>query len=116
LDSSEKEARLPLNNYHALVAEAKALFVRVKTESNDAELIMTALLMEAACASILGNPNEVIELLEKTAKPAYSHEILLASAYSTTERHKEAESVLQIGLHEYNDIEHTKKTRRPLPR
>ena len=83
----------------ALIAEAKELFVRVKKESSDTELIRSALYMEATCM-IATNPNEVIELLGKTVAPSLPQEILLATAYRMTERDAEAETVLQVGIYQ----------------
>ncbi|MCL2568534.1 MAG: helix-turn-helix domain-containing protein [Oscillospiraceae bacterium] len=83
-----------------LVAEAKTLFVRVKTESDDVELVNTALYMEAMCAMILGNPDEVIALLEKTVVHAQPPESLIATAYCMLEKHKEAETILQVGIYQ----------------
>ena len=91
-DDKEKSA--------ALIAEAKALFVKVKTESDNAEFMKTALYMEALCSSLLGNHNEVIELLNKDVVPLLPFESLLASAYRITERNTEAETVLQIGIYQ----------------
>jgi transcriptional regulator with XRE-family HTH domain len=85
----------------ALMSEANELFVRVKTESDDAELIKSALYMEALCRSMLGNHNEVIELLGKPSEIMLPHEPLLASAYRMTDRTKEAETVLQVGIYQY---------------
>jgi len=82
-----------------LIAEAKALFIRVKKESGDAELMRSALYMEACCA-LSDNPNEVIELLEKMVVTSVPHEILLASAYRMTGRDAEAETVLQVGIYQ----------------
>jgi len=65
----------------SVLSEAKELFVRVKTESDDAELVQLSLCMEACCALMMGNPNEVIELLEGTRKKIISSETILASAY-----------------------------------
>jgi len=61
-ESGDKEKTL------SVLSEAKELFVRVKTESDDAELVQLSLCMEACCALMMGNPNEVIELLEGTRK------------------------------------------------
>ena len=85
----------------ALMSEAKELFVRVKAESDDAELIKSALYMEAVCSAVLGNHNEVIELLGKPSEAILPHETLLASAYRMTDRNKEAETVLQVGIYQY---------------
>jgi hypothetical protein len=85
----------------ALMLEAKGLFVRVKTESDDAELMKSALYMEACCEGMLGNHNEVIELLGKPPEAILPHEPLLASAYRLTDRHTEAETVLQVGIYQH---------------
>jgi transcriptional regulator with XRE-family HTH domain len=87
--------------FFALTAEAKALFVRVKTESNDMELVKAALYMEAMCAMILGDPAEVITLLEKTVVHEQPPEALIATAYHTLDKNKEAETILQIGIYQH---------------
>jgi len=84
----------------SLITEAKELFVRVKRESGDAELIRSALYMEATCEISLINPNEAIELLEKSVVPILPQEVLLASAYRMTGRNEEAETVLQVGIYQ----------------
>jgi len=84
----------------ALIAEAKELFARVKKESGDAELIRSALYMEATCAIHLGNPGEIIELLEDTIVPLLPGEILLATAYRMTEKNEQAETTLQVGIYQ----------------
>ena len=83
----------------ALMDEAKALFIRVKKESDDAESIRTALYMESLCA-MSQNPNEVIDLLGNAIVPSLPQEIMLASAYGMTGRLEEAETVLQIGIYQ----------------
>ena len=82
------------------VEEAKSLFIRVKVESDDAELRKHALYMEALCASLQGNPNEVIDLLGKPRTNLSSHEVLLSSAYRMTGRDVEAETVMQVGIYQ----------------
>jgi len=86
--------------YSAIIAEAKELFVRVRKESGDAELMRSAVYMEATCAIFLVNPNEAIELLEKAIVPMLPQEVLLASAYNMTKRNAEAETVLQVGIYQ----------------
>ena len=44
----------------SIIAEAKELFVRVRRESDNAELARQALNMEEFCALTLGNPSEVL--------------------------------------------------------
>lgn len=85
----------------SVIAEAKELFIRVKNESDDAELVQLALNMEAVCALMMGNPNEVIELLEGTKRKIISTEALLASAYQMTGKLQEAKSVLQVSIYQY---------------
>ncbi|NLO48543.1 MAG: helix-turn-helix transcriptional regulator [Clostridiales bacterium] len=85
----------------SVIAEAKELFIRVKKESEDAELKQLALNMEAFCALTLGNPNEVIELLEGTSRKIISTETLLAPAYQMIGKPREAKSVLQVGIYQH---------------
>jgi len=84
----------------ALVAEAKELFVRVKTESDNAELMKSAMYMEACCAAALSDYNRVIALLENTAEVWSPYESLLSTAYRMTGRNAEAETVLQVGIYQ----------------
>ena len=84
----------------ALVEEARALIIRVKTESNNAELMKTALHMEALCASMLGEYNEVIELLGDSVTIQLPHEPLLSAAYRMTGRNTKADAVLQAGIYQ----------------
>jgi len=85
----------------AVIAEAKELFIRVKKESEDAELCQLALNMEAFCALTLGNAEEVIELLEGTSNKIISTETLLAPAYQMLGKQKQAKSVLQVGIYQH---------------
>jgi len=84
----------------ALIAEAKELFVRVKSESDNAELMKSAVYMEACCASALSDYNGVIELLENTVEVWSASEALLSTAYRMTGRNTEAETVLQVGIYQ----------------
>lgn len=90
-----------MNEAFTVLAEAKELFIRVKKESEDAELCQLALNMEAFCALTLGNANDVIELLEGTSRKIISTETLLAPAYQMIGKHKEAKSVLQVGIYQH---------------
>ena len=85
----------------AVIEEAKELFIRVKNESEDAELCRLALNMEAFCALTLGNAEEVIELLEETSNKIISTEALLAPAYQMLGKQRQAKSVLQIGIYQH---------------
>ena len=98
MESGDREKNL------SVLSEAKKLFVRVKTESEDAELVQMALNMEACCALMMGNPNEVIELLEDTSHKIFSSESLLASAYQMLGKSKEAKMILQIAMYQHMSI------------
>jgi len=84
----------------ALILEAKELFVRVKSESDNAELMKSAMYMEACCASALGDYDGVIELLENAVEVWSPCEALLATAYRMTGKNTEAETVLQVGIYQ----------------
>ena len=83
------------------IEEAKELFVRVKSDSEDAELCRLALNMEAYCALSLGKAEEVIELLKGTSNKIISSETLLAPAYQMLGKLRQAKSVLQIGIYQH---------------
>lgn len=85
----------------SVLSEAKELFIRVKAESDDAELIQLALNMEAYCALMMEKPNEVIVLLEGTSRKIISNESLLATAYQMVGKSKEARSTLQVAIYQY---------------
>ena len=73
----------------------------MKTESEDAELVQMALNMEACCALMMGDPNEVIGLLEGT-----SHKILLPNhcLHQPIEcfgKSKEAKMILQVAMYQH---------------
>lgn len=85
----------------SVIAEAKELFIRVKTEGEDAELGRLALNMEAFCALTLGDAKEVIALLEGSGSKIFSTETLLAPAYQMLGKIKEAKSVLQVGIYQH---------------
>jgi len=95
MEAGDKEKTL------SVLSEAKELFVRVKTESEDAELVQLALNMEACCALMMGNPNEVIELLEGTSHKILSSEALLASAYQMIGKSKDAKLILQVAIYQH---------------
>lgn len=91
-----KEPRL----WEKLMQEAKALFIRVKEESDDVSTAKKALYMEAYCNLVTGNPNGVLELLEDTVEAALPPESLLSSAYQMTGKVREAKAVLQVGIYQ----------------
>jgi len=84
----------------SLIEEARALFIRVKEESDDVSLTRQALYMEALCSLAACDPNTALELLDGTVAPALPPESILASAYQMTGRADEAKSVLQVGIYQ----------------
>ena len=95
MEAGDKEKTL------SVLSEAKELFIRVKTESEDAELVQLSLYMEACCALMMGNPSEVLELLEGTSHKIISNETLLASAYQMLGKPKEAKMILQVAMYQH---------------
>nr|MBO2494492.1 transcriptional regulator [Clostridia bacterium]PZN11135.1 MAG: transcriptional regulator [Caldicoprobacter oshimai] len=95
MEAGDKEKAL------SVLSEAKELFIRVKTESEDAELVQLALYMEAYCALLMGNPTEVIELLEGRNHKIISTETLLASAYQMVGKSKEAKLISQVAIYQH---------------
>jgi tetratricopeptide (TPR) repeat protein len=87
-------------NSASLIEEAKALFIRVKEESDDISLTRQALYMEALCSLAARDPNTALELLDGTVAPALPPESILAAAYQMTGRAEEAKAVLQVGIYQ----------------
>jgi len=85
----------------SVIAEARELLIRVKKESNDAELMQQAIALEAYCSLILGKPDEVVELLEGLNLLTMGAEGLLSSAYQQLGKIKEAKSVMQVGIYQH---------------
>ena len=84
----------------SLIDEAKALFIRVREESEDLSLTKMSLFMEALCSLAAADPNAALALLDGTITPAMPPETILASAYQMTGRTKEAKAVLQVGIYQ----------------
>lgn len=85
----------------SLVMEAKELFIRVKKESKDVEIIKHAQYMEASCYIALGDSKSALELLKGMNRPLLPVETLLATAYKMEGNINEAKSTLQIGIYQY---------------
>jgi len=81
----------------SILAEAKELFIRVKTQSNDIQLKQIALHCEATCELMQGNPVEIINLLSDV-KPPPPHKVILSQAYLMTGMKKEAKAELQESM------------------
>lgn len=84
-----------------LIEEAKELFLRVKSESRDADLSKQALYFEASCTLALGDTGAALDLLSGTTLPAMPGEVLLASAYQMSGKNENAKATLQIGMYQH---------------
>jgi len=86
----------------SILTEAKELFARVKNLSENIELKQLALQMEAACEMTMGNPNNVMTLLENEHKYRIHPSIsaLISQSYQQLGKMQEAKSVLQNGIFE----------------
>ncbi|WP_454054643.1 helix-turn-helix domain-containing protein [Clostridium sp. Marseille-Q7071] len=90
-----------INKTTSLIMEAKELFIRVKKESEDVELIKQAQYMEANCYIALRDSKSAIQLLEDINKPLLIVENLLAASYQMEGKTNEAKSTLQMGIYQY---------------
>jgi len=85
----------------AIVAEAKELFVRIQTHSDDHELRHLTMHLVATCELLLGKPEEVIALFQgKRHYPPATNEILLSQAYLMAGKVIEAKKELQNSLYD----------------
>ncbi len=84
-----------------IIMEAKTLFIKIKNESDDIELVKQAFYMEALSLITLGSPNEVIKLLDESNSLVMSVEILLARAYQMIGNTDKAKETLQIEIYQY---------------
>ena len=83
-----------------ILEEARTIFARVKTETDDIELAKQALDMEALCLLTLGRSNEVLDLLEPMELSLTFSEPLLASAFEKSGKTEIAKSIWQLGLYQ----------------
>lgn len=89
----------------AVLSEAKSLFEKVETESNDSYLSSSAKLSVSYYMMILGDPKSVILSYEDTLFLHTYPESLVASAYIMTGDSKKAHGIIQFGL--FQDMCHT---------
>ncbi len=85
----------------AVLQEILDLCRRIKTEDDDVRRINEAVSLEAVVLMLLQRPDEVLDLLDGSMKPAVTHETVLAGAYQMTGRVEKAKDVLQIGLYQH---------------
>ncbi len=79
--------------------DARELFKRVKTGTDDIDLAKQALNMEALCMLLLNRPKDVLDLLGQPDCSMTAPEPLLASAYQMLGSLKQAEGILQTGIY-----------------
>jgi len=81
----------------ATLLEAKALFVRVKTLSDNIDLKQLALQSEAICEIMLGNSKDVVALLENERRYVFhpSIGVMLSQSYQELGKVQEAKIVMQ---------------------
>lgn len=84
-----------------ILEEARALFVRIRAESGEIELIKQAGNMEAVCLLSLGKPDEVAGILDRPDSVLTPQETLLSMAYEMTGKTQEAKAVCQVGIYQY---------------
>lgn len=82
-----------------VLEEARELFNRIKTETDDPNLAKESLQMEAYCLLILKRPEEVLDLLGEYIPVSGPSEPVLASAFQLLGNQTEAKKILQIGLY-----------------
>jgi len=85
----------------AVLREALDLCRRIRTEDDDVRRINEAISLEAVSLLFLQRPEEVLDLLDGSMKPAVANETILAGAYQMTGRMEKAKDVLQIGLYQH---------------
>ncbi|WP_425539002.1 helix-turn-helix domain-containing protein [Microaceticoccus formicicus] len=84
-----------------IIVEAKKLFIKIKNESDDIELVKQAFYMETLSLITLGYPDEVIKLLDESNSLVMSVEILLGKAYQMIGNTDKAKETLQIEIYQY---------------
>lgn len=82
-----------------LLNEAKNLFIRVREIADDTELASQAVSVEAYCMLLLGQPQEVLELLRPMEAIRLTPEPLLSSALQMLGDTTAAARVLQTGIY-----------------
>lgn len=84
-----------------VLEEAAYLCFRIKTESEDVWLIKEATSLEATSYLMLGQPQNVLEILSETIRPITNDETALAQAYILLGNSNEANKVLQISMYQH---------------
>jgi len=73
---------------------------RIRSESDEVYVLRHATTVEAICESILGNPQNTLELLGETINPYMGEDILLASAYQMYGKPDKAKEMYQVSMYQ----------------
>ena len=90
-----------VSEMNALIQEAKRLFVRVKEESDDIELIHQAVYLEASCCMALGDPNKALDLLGEMNPPLMPVEWIKSYAYQMLGNTDSSKAFLEMGMYRH---------------
>ena len=81
--------------------EALSLFKKIRTESDQIDLVNQAQSLEAVALLILKKPEEVIQLLGETSSLLVSTDSVLASAFQMKNDFAQVEYILQVGIYQH---------------
>ena len=93
--AESQEARKQILN------EAIALCNRIQSESDDLQLTKEAASLEATCYLMLGEPQNVLDLLGETLQPFANDDAAIAQAYMSLGNVSQAGKVLQISMYQH---------------
>lgn len=84
-----------------ILEEAAGLCIRIKEESGDVWLAKEAVSIEALCYLMMGQPQNVLNLLGETIRPLPNDEAGIAQAYLMLGNTEAANKVLQINVYQH---------------
>lgn len=84
-----------------ILKEAAELCMRIKVESDDVWLSRDATSLEAVCYLMLKQPQDVLNLLGDSIRPALSDDVSVAQAYQMMENIPKAKEVTQISMYQH---------------
>jgi len=84
-----------------ILKEAVELCIRIKTESNDVLLSRDATSLEAVCYLMLKQPQDVLNLLGESIRPALADDVSVAQAYQLMGNIPKAKEVTQISMYQH---------------
>ncbi len=84
-----------------ILREAARLCHRVRGESDDVWLIKDAAYIQALCAMMLKEPQDVLELLGETVRPHMQEEMLIAQAFHLLGNRQKARETVQTSVYQH---------------